>query len=111
MLVLSVNSGEEVIETLAKQLSDAGVTHGAIVALVGAVDACAISNMPADDAKRDIITEFAQPFELSGTGEINDGRPHVHCVVSGEGNSTVGGHLHWARVESWFVRAYVVPLP
>jgi uncharacterized protein len=110
MLVLSVTSGEEVMEALTKQLADAGVTQGAIVSLVGAVDACGISNMPADDAKSDIITKFAQPFELSGTGEINEGKPHVHCVVSGEGNAAIAGHLHWARVQNWFVRAYVLPL-
>jgi predicted DNA-binding protein with PD1-like motif len=38
-----------------------------------------------------------------------DGKPHVHCVVSGEGNSAIGGHLHRAVVGPWFVNAYVVP--
>jgi uncharacterized protein len=110
VFMLAVNPGEEVVESITRQLADLGIRQGAIASLVGAVDACAVSNMPAGDAKSDIITEYKQPMELSGTGEVNDGTPHLHCVVSGEGNQAIGGHLHWARVENWFVRAYVVPM-
>jgi uncharacterized protein len=66
--------------------------------------------MPANDAHSDIITEYKQPLEMSGTGEVRDGKPHVHCVVSGEGNSAIGGHLHRAIVGPWFVHVYVVSL-
>ncbi len=80
-----------------------------MASLIGAVDACGISNMATHDAKTDIVTEYEQPMELSGAGEILDGKPHLHCVVSGEGDVAKAGHLHWARVESFFVRAYVLP--
>jgi uncharacterized protein len=109
MIVISVQPGEEVIESMTRQLQDRGVQDGAVVSLVGGIDACGISNMPRGDAKSDIITELKQPFELSGTGEIKDGKPHLHCVISGEGNAALAGHLHWAKVESWFVNAYVMP--
>jgi uncharacterized protein len=78
------------------------------VSLIGAVDSCGISNMARDDHRNDIITEFKQPLEFSGTGEIKDGKLHIHCVVSTEGNDALGGHLHWARVENFFVNAYVI---
>jgi hypothetical protein len=29
-------------------------------------------------------------------------------VLGGEG-MTAAGHLHWAKVQDWFVRAYVMP--
>ena len=109
MQTLSVKPGEEVIESITGQLKELGVTQGAIVSLVGAVDSCALSNMPRHDAKEDIVTEYEQPLEMSGTGEVKDGTPHVHCVISGEGNTALAGHLHWARVENWFVNVYVVP--
>jgi hypothetical protein len=32
---------------------------------------------------RDILTEYEQPFELSGTGEITNGELHLHCVRQG----------------------------
>uniref|UniRef100_UPI003F491FB8 PPC domain-containing DNA-binding protein n=1 Tax=Actinoplanes sp. CA-151224 TaxID=3239904 RepID=UPI003F491FB8 len=110
MIVLSVKPGEEVMDSLTRQLREQGIRSGAVVSLVGAVDSCGLSNMPADNAREDILTEYKQPLELSGTGEIADGKPHLHCVVSGEGNTAIGGHLHWARVETFFVNAYVLPL-
>jgi uncharacterized protein len=108
MTVISVKPGEEVMESVTRRLKELGIVEGAVASLVGAVDACAISNMPRRDAKDDIITEYKQPLEMSGTGEVKDGTPHIHCVVSGEGNSALAGHLHWARVENWFVNVYVV---
>ncbi|MFG2047958.1 PPC domain-containing DNA-binding protein [Micromonospora sp. NPDC048935] len=110
MKVLTVKPGEEVVETLTKQAADQGITDGAIVSLIGAVDACAISNMLADDARKDIVTEYRQPFELSGTGEIQDGKVHVHVVLGREGDTALAGHLHWARVETFFVHAYTLAL-
>ncbi len=110
MFVISVNPGEEVMESLTRQLKEQGVQRGAIVSLIGAIDACCISNMPKHDATDDILTEYQQPCELSGTGEIADGTPHVHSVLSTEGNHALAGHLHWARVETHFVNAYVVGL-
>ena len=66
--------------------------------------------MPANDASKDIIREYSAPFELSGTGDIRDGKVHIHVTLSGEGDAALGGHLHWARVKTWFVRAYVMPM-
>jgi predicted DNA-binding protein with PD1-like motif len=48
---------------------------------------------------------------MSGTGEIIDGEPHIHCVLGREGNETISGHLHWAKIESWYVRIYFIRLP
>ena len=110
MLLISVQPGEEVMTSLTRQLESAGVRNGAIVSLIGAIDGCGISNMDKGNAQSDIVSELNQPFELSGTGEIKDGKPHIHCVVSGEGNASMGGHLHWAKVENFFVNAYVLPL-
>ncbi len=65
--------------------------------------------MPKGDALSDILTEYAQPFEMSGTGEVKDGKVHLHVVLGGE-DGTVSGHLHWATVDHWFVRAYITPV-
>jgi predicted DNA-binding protein with PD1-like motif len=110
LLLISVQPGEEVLESLRRQLADLGVIEGAVASLIGAIDACGISNMATNDHRNDLVTELKQPLELSGTGEIKDGKPHIHCVVSGEGNAALGGHLHWARVENFFVNAYVLPM-
>jgi uncharacterized protein len=110
MILLAVKSGEEVMETLTRRAAEAGVRDGAIISLIGAVDSCAISNMPAHDARSDIVTGYTQPFELSGTGEIINGAVHIHVVLGREGDGALVGHLHRATVETFFVHAYVLPL-
>lgn len=109
MLMIHVKSGEEVLETVTERLRQAGVTDGAIVSVIGAVEECCISNMPKHDAKQDILTEYRQPFELSGTGDVQDGKPHIHCVLGAEGDGALSGHLHRAKVGDWFVKVYVLP--
>jgi predicted DNA-binding protein with PD1-like motif len=108
--LLAVKPGEEVLDTIRRRAAEEGITNGAIVSLIGAIDACAISNMRADDATSDIVSEYHQPFELSGTGEIADGKVHIHVCLGRESNDALAGHLHWARVETFFVHAYVLPL-
>jgi predicted DNA-binding protein with PD1-like motif len=110
VLLLSVASGEEVLETITRKAAEAGITDGAIVSLIGAVEACAVSTMAAADPAKDIVTEYAQPLELSGTGEITDGQVHIHVVLGAEGNQAITGHLHRATVTTFFVNAYVVPM-
>lgn len=110
MLVISVKPGQELIQTLTAELASRGVQNGAIVSLVGAIDRCCISNMPVGDPHSDILTEYNQPFEMTGTGEVTGGKPHIHCVLGRQGNSALAGHLHWAHVDTWFVNAYVIDL-
>lgn len=108
MIVVSVGIGAEVLETIGREAAARGVTNAAIT-LIGAVRGCCVSVMPKDDPRGDILTEYERPFEVTGTGEIVDGVVHLHVVLGGEG-VVVAGHLHWAWVRDWFVRAYVTPI-
>jgi uncharacterized protein len=110
VILLAVRPGEEVVQAISLAATDAGITHGAIVSLIGAVDACGISNMPASDARSDIVSEYHQPLEVTGTGEIHDGKAHIHVSLGREGDVALAGHLHWANVETFFVHAYVMRL-
>ncbi len=106
-LKFKILPGQEVMTVLKEEFQKRGLREGAIASVIGAVDECCISNMPKADAKQDILAEYREPMELSGTGEIRDGEPHIHCVLSKEGDSTVHGHLHWAKVTSWYVAVYL----
>lgn len=110
MILVSVQPGQEVISTLKAELQAGGVANGAIVSLIGAVEGCCISTMAADDYANDILTEYAEPIELTGTGEVTDGEVHLHVVLGREGDEAKAGHLHWAKVEHFFLNAYVMPL-
>jgi len=107
--VIEINDGE-LVKTLTDRLAELGVRNGAIVSLIGGADAFTISTMPADDATKDVMTEYALPAEMSGTGEIVDGVPHVHAVMAVEGDRALSGHLHTAQIGTWFARIYVIPV-
>jgi predicted DNA-binding protein with PD1-like motif len=109
VFVVSVGKGQEVIETITRDAEMRGVQNAAIVSLIGAVQECRVSVMPKGDPLDDIVTTYGQPFEMTGTGEIVDGKVHIHAVMGGE-DGPVAGHLHWAKVQDWFVHAYVMPV-
>lgn len=108
MIILEVRDGE-LVAALSHQVEQLGIKTGAIISLIGAVDAFTVSTMPADDATKDVVTSYDLPAEMSGTGEIVDGQVHVHAVMAVEGDRAISGHLHEARIGTWFARAYLLP--
>ncbi len=109
LLKIKINPNEEVMQVLETEFAKQNLKDGAIVSVIGAVDECCISNMPKNDATKDILTEYKEPFEMSGTGEIRAGKPHIHCVLGREGDETLSGHLHWAKVKTWYVTVFIIP--
>jgi uncharacterized protein len=109
LIRIEVGPGEELMASLRDRLRERGLTSAAIVSLIGAVDACEYSTMPADDARADLVHQLDEPLELSGTGEVVDGTPHVHCVLARADGTARAGHLRRAWVETWFVRVYLAP--
>ena len=105
---IEFSKGDEVIGKVNEELCRLGVSRGAVISLIGAVDSCCISNMDKSDAYCDIETVYSEPLEASGSGEIKDGEVHLHCVFGRQDNSAVTGHLHWAKVKSWFVAVHVI---
>jgi uncharacterized protein len=99
----------ELIDSLTKQIADAGIVDGAIVSLIGAADSFTLSTMPHDNARSDVITDYNEPAEMSGTGEVVSGTVHIHATMAVSGDRGLSGHLHRAHVGTWFARAYVVP--
>lgn len=108
MHVIEIKNAE-LLETIAQRAKELGITRGAIVSLIGAVDTFTISTMPASDATADVITDYELPAEMHGTGEITDGEVHVHATMAVEGDRGLSGHVHRAQVGTWFARAYVLP--
>lgn len=101
----AVGRGEEVLATLQAAVTAAGITHAGVT-VIGAVQTATVSVMCKFDARTDYDRDYDQPLELSGTGEVVDGRLHLHATLYGE-DVVVGGHLHTARVRDFFVNAYV----
>ena len=108
MHVLEVRNAE-LIESLTKQAAERGITYAAIVALIGAIDSFTVSTNPAGDPTAHTYSHYPLPAEMTATGEIVDGKPHIHAVMAVQGDRTIGGHLHRAELGTSFARAYVIP--
>ena len=108
MYVLEVRNAE-LIESLTKQAAAQRITYAAIVALIGAVDSFTVSTNPAGDPTAHTYSNYPLPAEMTATGEIVDGKPHIHAVMAVQGDRTIGGHLHTAHLGTSFARAYVIP--
>jgi predicted DNA-binding protein with PD1-like motif len=100
----------ELMSALQERLAELGITFGAIVSLIGAVDSFVLSTMPRRDATRNVVTEHRQPAEMSGSGEVVNGLPHIHATMAIEGGKAVSGHLNAATVTTWFAHVYVLPM-
>ena len=108
MQVLEVRNGE-LIESITRQAAEQGISHAAIVALIGAADSFTVSTNPAGDPTAHTLSGYPLPAEMTGTGEIIDGKPHIHAVMAVQGDRAVAGHLHKAQIGTFFARAYVIP--
>jgi hypothetical protein len=56
------------------------------------VDSFTISTMPKHDVTKDVITDYALPAEMTGTGEIINGTVHIHAVMAIAGDQAAAGH-------------------
>jgi hypothetical protein len=86
-----------------------GSTPSPDAAIVGAIDSFTVSTNPAGDATAHTYSSYPLPAEMTATGEIVDGKPHIHAVIAVQGDRTIGGHLHQAHIRTSFARAYVIP--
>jgi predicted DNA-binding protein with PD1-like motif len=107
MHVLELRNAE-LMESITKQAAEHRITNAAIVALIGAADSFTVSTNPAADASGHTITSYPLPVEITATGEIIDGKPHIHAVMAIQGDPAVAGHLHKAQIGTWFADAHVI---
>ena len=108
MHVLEVRNAE-LIESITQQAAERGITDAAIVALIGAADSFTVSTNPASDTTSHTITSYPLPAEMTATGEIIEGKPHIHAVMAVQGDRAVAGHLIQAHFGTSFAHAYVIP--
>ena len=109
MHVIEIKNAE-LLQEIERQAKALGLKNAAIVSLIGAADSFTISTMPEDDPQMDIVTKYAFPAEMSGTGEIVNGSVHIHATMAIHGDRGISGHLHEAVIGAWFARAYLIDL-
>lgn len=96
VLVIRLNRGDLLRESIEKAIAEHGITDGCLVSGYGTLDNCTLHMINTYDefpAKEDFVHWEHHPLELvSLTGIIADGIAHIHAVVSDKGQAT-GGHL------------------
>jgi uncharacterized protein len=108
MHVLEVRNAE-LIESITQQAAERGITDAAIVTLIGAADSFTVSTTPASDPTSHTLTSYPLPAEMTATGEIIEGKPHIHAVMAVQGDRAIAGHLIQAHFGTSFAHAYVMP--
>lgn len=106
--VVQVNKDQEALQVLQEEVDQLNL-NSAVITLIGAVSEAEVSVMAKDNESIDYLRRYSQPMELSGTGEVTEGKVHLHVTLAGE-DITAAGHLHRAVVGGFFVRAYLTPV-
>ncbi|MGM0440996.1 MAG: PPC domain-containing DNA-binding protein [Elusimicrobiota bacterium] len=106
-VIIKVNEGEKLIETLEKELKNRGIKRGFIVTMVGALKKFSIVTIKQDSEEippENFEKKFEKKVELTGNGMIEKGKVHIHMAGGEEGGRAVSGHLvegtvtHFAKV-------------
>lgn len=94
-LVLSLDPGDDVLESIVDACAAAGLRHGFVASGVGTLDRCRLHCVTTTQYPP--VEHFPEwvdtPLELAGmSGVIVDGKPHIHATVADESQAW-GGHL------------------
>ena len=94
IVVLNLQRGEKVLETIREQLKEAGIKNAVVLSAIGSLQKAVFRRVTGFD--REPVDEFVtleDPIELASLqGVVIDGEPHFHMVVS-DLNQTYTGHL------------------
>lgn len=94
-IIIRLDQGDFVLESIRKVIKETGITDGYVVSGIGTLDYCVLhmvttTGYPPVECYPKWIDE---PLELvSIDGIIADGEPHLHTVISNK-DIAIGGHL------------------
>lgn len=94
-IILRLDQGDFVLESIKKVIDEVKITDGYIVSGIGTLDFCTLHMVTTTGYPPvECYPEWQdEPLELvSIDGIIADGQPHLHVVVSNK-DSAVAGHL------------------
>lgn len=97
-VVVRLDRGDMVLESLERACEDHGLDTGAVVSGIGTLSTLNVhyvdrTDLPEDRGDRTVTLELEGAWEVTGVeGVVADGDPHLH-VTAYDGDRTVGGHL------------------
>jgi predicted DNA-binding protein with PD1-like motif len=112
VLCVKIESGEDILETLQKEVSRRGISSGIILNGIGSVSRYHLhvvetTNLPPGD----LHYQAEGAFDVdAANGFVIDGKLHVHMVVSND-RHTYGGHLEPGTVALTFCTVTIAETP
>lgn len=110
LIEVRVDPKNDVVETIQNQLHTLNIKSAAIVSIVGTITSCRLINKPRNRVKSDIYTDLVEEMDLSGNGEVRDGKALLRVILSGETGKMYTGTLHSAKSKLSTVSVYVLPM-
>jgi len=113
IFALSLEKGDDVLESVNNLISRENIQAGVLVSGVGTVDNCILHFVTkTDDASSMYFREWKDtPLEVTSVqGIIADGKPHIHAQVSNTTGSW-GGHLELGCKALYFFEIMIVETP
>jgi predicted DNA-binding protein with PD1-like motif len=95
LVIIGLEPGEMLLETLQEAIELHGIRNGAVVSGIGTLKTCRMHYVEHTGfPPQDRIMTLNKPLELlSISGLIADSEPHLHIVVSCGQDEVYGGHL------------------
>lgn len=83
------------LESIDNIIKDKNIQDGLVLITAGSIQECTYHFLGATTMKpKNVFKTVKGPFEiLGGSGIIADGEPHIHIVLSHNGEGGFGGHL------------------
>lgn len=102
-IILRLNRGEEIVESIKKVVEEEKIDLGYIIGL-GAVNEAEIGLFDIKE-KKYYPNVYKQDFEISslhGNISTKEDKPylHLHIVISDKEQKCYGGHLNWAKISA-----------
>jgi len=94
IVVLNLQRGEKVLESVRSQLKELGIENAVILSAIGSLQKAVFHRVTGmQQSPIDEFVTLEQPMELASIqGVVIDGEPHFHMVVS-DLEKTYTGHL------------------
>ena len=94
VVVINLQRGEKVLESVRKQLQEIGIRDAVILSAIGSLQQAVFHRVTGmQDSPVDEFVTLTQPMELASIqGVVMNGEPHFHMVVS-DLTKTYTGHL------------------
>jgi len=107
-LILKLDSGEEIIQTIEKVLLSENIKNGYILSGLGAGTGIEIGSLVGKTYVKETLNERHEIISFNGSITEGSPRMHIHITLAGEDHIARGGHLFSGKADPLMEIAIVI---